>query len=75
MIQALPFSVPVFLIAAIAFALFSLLYFIVAASIIYHLRTFSFPGHIAPYVVSTAFTAISCLLWLAGLMFLLQIPR
>lgn len=75
MIQALPFSVPVFFIAAIAFALFSLLYFIVAAAIIYHLRVFSLPGHIAPYVISTAFTAISCLLWLAGLIFLLRLPR
>lgn len=75
MIQALPFSIPVFLIAAIAFALFSLLYFIVAASIIYHLRVFSLPGHIAPYVISTAFTVMSCLLWLAGLIFLLRLPR
>lgn len=75
MIQALPFSIPIFLIAAIAFALFSLLYFIVAGAIIYHLRTFSLPGHIASYVVSTAFTVMSCLLWLAGLMFLLRLPR
>lgn len=75
MIQALPFSIPIFLIAAIAFALFSLLYFIVAAAIIYHLRAFSLPGHIAPYVISTAFTGISITLWFAALFFLFQLPR
>ena len=75
MIQALPFSVPIFFIAATAFGLFSLIYLIIAASIIYHLRMFSPPGHVAPYIISTIFTVVSCLLWLAALFFLLKLPR
>lgn len=75
MMQALPFSVPVFFIAAIAFALFSLLYFIVAAAIIYHLRAFSLPGHISPYVVTLIFAITSIPLWFLALFFLFQLPR
>jgi len=75
MIQTLPFSVPVFFIAVIAFALFSVIYLIIAASIIYHLRAFSPPGRAAPYIISTVFIIVSCLLWLAGLFFLFQLPQ
>lgn len=76
MIAILPFPFPVFFIVALAFGLFSLIYLIIAASVIYHLRAFTLPGHAAgSYIFSAVFAAASCLLWLAGLMFLLRIPR
>lgn len=75
MLPILPFSIPVFLIATIVWALFSLIYFVIAASVIYHMRVFTLPGHAGGYIMSTIFIAASCVLWLAGLVFLLQIPR
>jgi len=75
MIRALPFSIPIFFIAALAFALFSLIYLVITASIIYHLRMFSIPGRATPYITSTVFTVVSSLLWLAALFFLFKLPQ
>lgn len=73
--MSFPFPVSLFFVAAGAFALFSLGYAIVAASIIYHLRMFSIPGRIAPRTAMLSFIAASTALWLVALFFLFHFPR
>lgn len=75
MIQGASIPVPLLYLAAIGFVLFSLLYGIVSAAIIYHLRAFSIPGHNAPRVAILVFSALSAALWLCALFFLLNLPR
>ncbi|MBI3442590.1 MAG: hypothetical protein HY007_02390 [Candidatus Sungbacteria bacterium] len=71
----LPFPIPIFYLAAGAFAFFSLVYVAVAAAIIYHLRAFSISGRIAPHIAIVSFTIASIALWLLALFFLFRIPR
>ena len=70
---SLPF--PIFYLVGAAFALFSLFYLIIAIAIIYHLRTYSISGRLAPHVVTIVFTATSIALWLLALLFLFKLPR
>lgn len=69
----MPFPIPIFYLAAGAFALFSLVYVTIGAAIIYHLRAFSFSGRIAPHIAILAFTIASIALWLLALFFLLAL--
>lgn len=71
----LSFPFPIFYLAAAFFALFSLLYLIIAIAIIYHLRTYSISGRIAPHVVIIIFSAVSIVLWLLAIIFLLKLPQ
>ena len=67
--------IPFFYIAAAAFALFSLVYGVIGAAIIYHLRVHSVSGRLAPYITTIVFVAVSIALWLFALIFLLRFPH
>jgi hypothetical protein len=69
-----PLPFPFFYLVVAGFALFSLLYLIIASAIIYHLRAYSIPGHIAPHISIFIFTALSVALWLFALFFLFKLP-
>ncbi|MBI4224855.1 MAG: hypothetical protein HY617_00845 [Candidatus Sungbacteria bacterium] len=73
--MTLSLPIPIFYLAAGAFALFSMAYLAIAGSIIYHLRTFSLPGRTSSYIISTVFMVVSGLLWIIGLIFLFRLPR
>ncbi len=68
-----PIPIPIFYLAAGAFALFSLVYAVIAIAIIYHLRTYSITGRAAPHIATVSFTIISIALWFAALFFLLKL--
>lgn len=72
-----PFQIPIplFYLAAGAFALFSLVYAVIAIAIIYHLRTYSISGRIAPHIAILSFTIASAALWLLALFSLLKLPQ
>ena len=61
--------------ASIIFIIFTLLYGLLTAAIIYHLRQYTLPGHTTPRMVLTIFLFLASLLWLFALFFLFQIPR
>lgn len=68
-----PIPIPIFYLAAGAFALFSLVYAVIAIAIIYHLRTFSISGHAAPHIAIVSFTIVSIALWFTALFFLFKL--
>lgn len=64
-----------FLIAFAFFLVFTILYALFSAAIIYHLRQYTLPEHPAPRVVIVLFCFISSLFWLFALTFLIKIPK
>lgn len=73
--MATPFPIPIFYLAAGAFALFSLIYVIIAIAITYHLAAFSISGRAAPHIAILIFTIVSAALWFLGLSFVFQLPQ
>ena len=73
--MVMPFSIPFFAITAASFGLFTLVYAIVGAAIIYHLHVHSVAGRLAPRVVTVVFLVVSIALWLVALLFLFRLPR
>lgn len=64
-----------FLVAFAFFLVFTILYVLFSAAIIYHLRQYTLTGYPAPRVVVVLFCFISSLFWLFALTFLIKIPR
>lgn len=63
-----------FAIAATFFVVFTALYGLASASVYYHLRQYTLPGHPAPKIIVGIFFFLSALFWLFSLTFLLKIP-
>lgn len=63
-----------FLIALVIFILFSILYFLFSAAILYHLYQYTLPGYPSPRIITIIFVFLSVLFWLFSLTFLFKIP-
>lgn len=63
-----------FIFASIIFIIFTALYGLFAAAILYHLKQYTLPDHPAPRIVTSAFLFLSVLFWLFSVTFLLKIP-
>lgn len=63
-----------FAIAAVIFIIFTLVYALSSAAIIYHLLQYSLPGYHVPHLVIAMHILISLIFWLISLVFLLRIP-
>lgn len=63
-----------FILTAIAFGLFTILYGLFASAILYHLRQYTLPGRPAPHIIIIVFLFLSGLFWLFGLYFLMKLP-
>lgn len=62
-----------FITAVIIFILFTSLYALFAAAIIYHLRQYTLPGRHVPHIVMVIFLFLSALFWLFALYFLIKL--
>lgn len=59
--------------ASLIFIIFTALYILAAAAVIYHLKEYALPGYRAPKIVTAVFLALSGILWLSGLVFVFQL--
>lgn len=64
-----------FVAISIFFILFTVVYALFAAAILYHLRQYTLSDHPAPRVFTALFLVLASLLWLLSLYFLFSIPR
>lgn len=60
--------------AAAVFILFTLLYALFSAAVVYHIRQYDLPDYPAPRIVLVSFFFLSALFWLFSTYFLFQIP-
>ena len=61
----------VFIVSAIIFIVFTIIYAAFSAAIIYHLKQYTIPGHKTAPLVITIFLFLSGLFWLFGIYFLM----
>lgn len=63
-----------FIAILVFFIVFTVLYVLFAAAIIYHLRQYTLPGHPTSKIVISIFLFLATLFWLFSLTFLFKIP-
>ena len=57
------------------FIIFTLIYALFMAAVVYHIRQYTLPEKHLPRLVTTAFIFLSGLFWLFALYFLFKIPK